>query len=130
MGGKQALEFALEHLDLFSAIGSFSGAIQNRSGVDPLPDLLAACDAKQDQLKKLAVLYHGCGRKDQIGEELGQDRSLLGTNKRLVEKLRALGIPCLWHEMEGDHSWEVWKACLREFLPVVASAWAASTSQA
>jgi enterochelin esterase-like enzyme len=123
MGGKQALEFGLEHLDLFSAIGNFSGAIQMRSGLDPFPDLLGACDAKQDQLKKLAVLYHGCGNKDPVGGDLGPDHSLLGTNKRLVKKLRELGVPHSWHEMEGDHSWGVWKACLREFLPMVASAW-------
>jgi hypothetical protein len=40
MGGKQALEFGLNHLELFSAIGNFSGAIHKRSGSDPLPGLI------------------------------------------------------------------------------------------
>jgi enterochelin esterase-like enzyme len=121
MGGKQALEFGLGHLDCFSAIGNFSGAIQQRSGMAPFPALRATCQAKQNQLTKLAVFYHGCGKSDSTGGN-GPD-SLLNTNRRLVAELGKLNIPHLWHEMEGDHSWGVWKACLREFLPIVASAW-------
>jgi enterochelin esterase-like enzyme len=124
MGGKQALEFGLEHLEMFSAIGNFSGAIQKRGNAYPLPQLLETCKAKQPAINKLAVFYHGCGKADQIGKtKEDPNHWLLDTNKRLVAELEGLGISRLWHEMEGDHSWGVWKACLREFLPIVGAAW-------
>ena len=87
----------------------------------PFPALLATCKAQQNQLTKLAVSYHGCGKSDAIGGN-GPD-SLLNTNRQLVAELARLNIPHLWRKIEGDHSWGVWKACLREFLPIVASAW-------
>jgi enterochelin esterase-like enzyme len=116
MGGKQALEFGLDNLDLVSAIGNFSGAIQDRRGLNPLPVLQAACQKRSVQLKNIACFYHGCGGKDQIN-------GLLDANRALVADLRRLGISHKWHEMPGDHSWGVWKACLREFLTGVASVW-------
>jgi enterochelin esterase-like enzyme len=122
MGGKQALEFGLDHLELFSAIGNFSGAIQNRSGTDPLPALLQTCGTNVTQINdRLALFYHGCGREDETGVKKG--RSLLAANKRLVDGLNQLNIRHIWREMEGKHQWGVWRACLREFLPLLATAW-------
>jgi enterochelin esterase-like enzyme len=123
MGGKQAWEFGLEHLESFSAIGSFSAALQLRSKRDPYPAIEAACKAKKAELRKLATIYLGCGTSDPVGEQLGADASLLGTNKRLVDALDTLGVPHTWSPMKGAHTWPVWQACLREFLPIVASRW-------
>jgi enterochelin esterase-like enzyme len=124
MGGKQALEFGLDHLELFSAIGNFSGAIQKRSGAHALPELLATCKANQAKINNLALFYHGCGKADRTGTGNNDtDHWLIHANRRLVAELKTLGILHLWREMEGEHSWGVWKTCVREFLPIVASAW-------
>ena len=116
MGGKQALEFGLEHVDQFSAVGNFSGALQMRSNADPLPDLLASCRSKQAQIRKWSLFYHGCGKEDEV-------HLLIDANRIFVNELKTLGIPHVWHEMEGKHQWGLWRACLREFLPLLASAW-------
>ena len=124
MGAKQALEFGLDHLTLFSGIGNFSGAIQKRSEEYALPGLLAACKTMQAQIGKLALFYHACGKDDPIGKKGSNNGGgLLDANRQFVAELRAIDIPCLWHELEGDHSWGVWKQCLREFLPIVTSEW-------
>jgi enterochelin esterase-like enzyme len=126
MGGKQALEFGLNHLDLFSAIGSFSGAIQKRLDGYALPQLLAACKEKEKEslLRSLALFYVACGKDDPIGTDKDDTQSwLLEANRKLASELQASEIPALWHEMEGVHNWGVWKSCLREFLPIVTSKW-------
>jgi enterochelin esterase-like enzyme len=122
MGGKQALEFGLNHLELVSAIGNFSGALHRRPAGFALPDILDACRTKQEQVTGLALFYHACGREDGIGRDTGY--LLVDANHELVEELKRLGIPHVWHEMDGQHDWTVWRACLTEFLPLLTSAWA------
>jgi enterochelin esterase-like enzyme len=121
MGGKQALEFGLDHLELFSAIGNFSGAIQMRSDTDPLPGLIEVCKAKRAQIKSLALFYHACGRDDEVGKET--DHALIDANRRLVGELNSMAISHRWQEMEGKHEWAVWRACLKEFLILLAKEW-------
>jgi enterochelin esterase-like enzyme len=122
MGGKQAVEFGLNHLELVSAIGNFSGAIHRRPAGFALPDVLGACRAKRQQVSGLALFYHACGREDGIGRDTGH--LLVDANRELVKELKRLGIPHVWHEMEGQHDWTVWRECLSEFLPMLAKAWA------
>jgi enterochelin esterase-like enzyme len=122
MGGKQALEYGLNHLDLISAIGNFSGAIHRRPAGFALPDLLQICRDRRQQVTRLALFYHACGREDGIGRDTGH--LLVDANRELVQELEGLGIPRFWHEMEGQHDWTVWRECLSEFLPMLASAWA------
>ena len=120
MGGKQALEFALDHVELFSAIGSFSAAIQQRGSGYPFPDVAARIEARQAELKNLAVFYHAWGKDDSVGKG-----SLVQTNRQLVSRLGQLGIAHVSNEMPGGHDWGVWQPCLREFLPLISRAWAA-----
>jgi enterochelin esterase-like enzyme len=122
MGGKQALEFGLNHLELISAIGNFSGALHRRPAGFALPDLLDACRARQEQVTRLALFYHACGREDGIGRDTGH--LLVDANRELVQELERLGIPHVWHEIEGQHDWTVWRECLSEFLPMLTRAWA------
>ena len=118
MGGKQALEFGLTHLELFSAIGNFSGAIQNRPGSDPLPGLIELCRAKRVELGRLALFYHAWGREDEIGGGI-----LIAANQKLVDALEALQIPRVANQLPGGHNWKVWRPCLEEFLTLLANSW-------
>ena len=121
MGGKQALEFGLDHLDLFSAIGNFSGAIQMRSNTDPLPGLIEVCKRKIAQIKRLSAFYHGCGQDDEVGRET--NHPLIGANQRLVDELNGLGIMCDLDKKKGKHEWIVWRDCLESFLKLLAKKW-------
>ncbi len=121
MGGKQALEFGLGHLQMVSAIGSLSAAIQKRATEHALPGLLATCEQNQAQIRDLSLFYHAWGKDDETGKKDGQ--RLIDANKHFVAELHRLGIRHVWRELEGRHDWGVWKACLREFLPLLASSW-------
>jgi enterochelin esterase-like enzyme len=108
MGGRQALDVGLNHLELFSSIGNFSGAIHETPMVEKYPVLK---DAKLLN-GKLKVFYHACGKSDW----------LFGANKKLADQLEEAGVRHIWRETEGAHTWEVWKACLAEILPLLSEA--------
>ena len=110
MGGKQALDVGLNHLDLFSSIGNFSGAVHRTPMAEKYPAL------KNAKLlnRRLKVFYHACGKSD----------FLYNANKRLVDKLTAAGVHHICREMEGAHAWPVWKQCLAEILPLTSEAMA------
>jgi enterochelin esterase-like enzyme len=121
MGGKQALEFGLDHLELFSAIGNFSGAIQMRSNNDPLPGLINVCKGKIAQVKRLSAFYHGCGQDDEIGK--GTNHPLIDANQQLVDELNGLGIMCELDKKKGKHEWIVWRDCFETFVKLLVKKW-------
>jgi len=108
MGGGQSLDVGLNHLELFSSIGNFSGAVHRTNMVEKYPVLK---DAKALS-RKLKVFYHGCGKSD----------FLYKANKKLVDDLTAAGVRHIYREMEGGHIWPIWKQCLAEILPLISEA--------
>ncbi|MDP2898430.1 MAG: alpha/beta hydrolase-fold protein [bacterium] len=108
MGGGQSLEVGLNHLDLFSSIGNFSGAVHRTNVVEKYPVLK---DAKTLDAK-LKVFYHACGKSDFLYEP----------NRKLVDDLTKGGVRHIYREMEGGHIWPVWKQCLAEILPLISEA--------
>lgn len=111
MGGKQALEFAfedLEHARLFTAVGSFSAAIQDR-GEGPAVDNIAERIAMAREAGVAPPLYCSCGREDKVPE-------LANANKSLEDKLKASGIVHTFNWLSGGHEWSVWRRSLEEFL--------------
>ncbi len=108
MGGGQSLEVGLNHLELFSSIGNFSGAVHRTDMVEKYPVLK---DAKSLN-RKLKVFYHACGKTD----------FLYKANKKLVDDLAEAGVRHIYREMEGAHIWPVWKQCLAEILPLLSEA--------
>jgi enterochelin esterase-like enzyme len=104
-GGLQTFQIALTHLNLFSFIGSFSGA-----GRIPGNDLKTAYNgvfANPDSFNdKVRVLFIG------IGSEEGP------AAKDFSEMLRKNGINNVFYESPGTaHEWLTWRRCLKEFAP-------------
>ena len=104
-GGLQTFQIALTHLNLFSFIGSFSGA-----GRIPGNDLKTAYNgvfANPDSFNdKVKVLFIG------IGSEEGP------AAKDFSEMLRKNGINNVFYESPGTaHEWLTWRRCLKEFAP-------------
>jgi enterochelin esterase-like enzyme len=103
MGGGQALNFGLEHLDTFAWVGGFSSAPNTKRPSELLADPVEAT-------KKLRLLYVACGDKD------GLLRISEGVHAMLNEKQ----VP---HEYVvipgGRHDFAVWKSDLYRFAQLV-----------
>lgn len=98
MGGGQALNFGLAHLDRFAWVGGFSSAPNTRSDAELLPDPAAA-------KRELALLYLSCGNKD----------GLINVSQRVHRALKAQGVPHLWHVDEYGHDRDSWAENLFHF---------------
>ena len=92
MGGGQALNFGLAHLDTFAWVGGFSSAPNTLPPEQLVPDPAAAT-------RQLKLLWVGCGNKD------GLIRISQGVHAYLKEK----GVPHVWHVDGYGHDATEWK---------------------
>lgn len=98
MGGGQALNFGLAHLDTFAWIGGFSAAPNTRTAAELLPDPAAA-------RSQLALLYLSCGNRD----------GLINVSQALHRELKQRGVPHLWNVDGHGHDRESWAENLYHF---------------
>jgi enterochelin esterase-like enzyme len=98
MGGGQSLGIGMKHLDVFSAIGSFSAAVPQ------------GLEERMGELKKAhPLLWVGCWTED----------SLFARSNDLAAKLKAAGVPHIWRATDGAHTYTVWRQYLAEFVPLL-----------
>jgi enterochelin esterase-like enzyme len=100
MGGSQALQIAMGHLDQFGSLGVFGSGI-SRS------DFAARYKSKPEQ--PLAVVFIGVGKLDPVAKRA----------KELVEALNALGVKNTYYETDGGHTYPVWRKLLVESAPLL-----------
>jgi enterochelin esterase-like enzyme len=114
MGGGQTFQITLEHLDLFSYIGGFSGAGRGFGGA-PV-DLKTAhhgvmADADEFN-KKVHLLWLGVGT--------AEGQRMYDGIKGYHEALDKAGIKNVYYESPGTaHEWLTWRRCLHEFAPLL-----------
>jgi enterochelin esterase-like enzyme len=101
MGGGQALDFGLKHLDKFAWIGAFSPAPNTYPPDQLVPDPAAAA--------KLKLLWLSCGDQD----------GLIFISQRTHAYLKAHNIPHIWHLDSGRHEFAVWKNDLYLFSQLI-----------
>ncbi len=111
MGGMQTFHTALNHLDLFSYIGGFSGAaLPGAGGFDPVTaygGVFADPDAFADRVN---LLWIGIGTDEPEGMYAGVN----GFHTALAEA----GIDHVYYESPGtDHEWQTWRRSLHDFAP-------------
>jgi enterochelin esterase-like enzyme len=114
MGGMQTFHITLNHLDLFSHIGGFSGAgglLASGSGkFDPKTDFNGVFANPAEFAKKVHVLWLGVGSAE-------SERFLAGI-RGLHEGLKAANIQHVYVESPGtDHEWQTWRRALKDFAP-------------
>ena len=104
MGGGQALQTGMTHLDVFHAIGAFSAAARGQNLEDQYKDFFADAAATNQRLK---VFYIGCGKTD----------SLFPSSQNLADTLQKHGIKHTFTASEEGHLWRNWRDYLTEFTP-------------
>jgi len=135
MGGYGAIKFGLKYPEMFSVVGSFSGALTAPlpSALDIAPtwkELIVSLasvygpeDSKTrrdndifrllnempaDKLRSLPFIYLACGTED----------NLLKTNRDLDALLLDKKLPHEFREAPGKHEWPFWDRQVEQFLRV------------
>lgn len=97
MGGGQALNFGLGHLDTFGWVGGFSSAPNTRPAAALLPQPAPA--------RGLKLLYLSCGSQD----------GLINVSQDLHRHLKQNGVPHVWNVDGHGHDRESWADNLYHF---------------
>jgi len=105
MGGGHSLKIGLAHLDLFSSVASFSGAIPN-DFEKRFADLVKDSQGTNGKLKSLWI---GCGEQD----------SLFGRSKSLSELLTKNQVKHVFRATPGVHNYTIWRKYLSEYTPLL-----------
>ncbi len=114
MGGMQTFQITLDHLDLFSYIGGFSGAggmlVLGDRKLDPKTDYNGVFADSGAFAKKVHLLWVGVGTAE-------PERMRAGL-KRLHTSLLDANIQHIFYESPGtDHEWQTWRRDLKDFAP-------------
>ena len=114
MGGMQTFQITLNHLDLFSYIGGFSGAggmlVLGDRKLDPKADYNGVFADPAAFAKKVHLLWLGVGTVE-------PERMRTGI-QRLHNSLLEANIQHVYYESPGtDHEWQTWRRDLKDFAP-------------
>jgi enterochelin esterase-like enzyme len=114
MGGMQTFQITLNHLDLFSYIGGFSGAggmlVLGDRKLDPKTDYNGVFADSAAFAKKVHLLWLGVGTQEPERMRAG----LL----RLHTSFQEANIQHVFYESPGtDHEWQTWRRDLKDFAP-------------
>jgi enterochelin esterase-like enzyme len=102
MGGGQALNFGLAHLDRFAWVGAFSPAPNTRGITELVPD---AASARRD----LRLLYLSCGNQD----------GLIAVTQAVHRGLVQRAVPHLWNVDDHGHDRESWAENFYRFTQLI-----------
>jgi enterochelin esterase-like enzyme len=105
MGGGQSLRIGLGHLDLFSAVASFSGAVP----ADFETRFATLLQDSKGTNQKLKTFFIGCGLQD----------SIFSRSKNLSELLTKYQVRHTFHPIDGVHNYTVWRKYLAEYAPML-----------
>ena len=114
MGGMQTFQVTLNHLDLFSYIGGFSGAggmlVLGDRKLDPKTDYNGVFADPAAFARKVHLLWVGVGTNE-------PERMRAGL-QRLHASLDDAKIQHVFYESPGtDHEWQTWRRDLKDFAP-------------
>jgi enterochelin esterase family protein len=114
MGGMQTFHVTLQHLDLFSHIGGFSGAagplVLGGQKLDPKTAYGGVFADPAAFAKKVRLLWLGVGTEEPERMREG----IRGLHASLTEA----GVQHVYVESPGtDHEWQTWRRNLKDFAP-------------
>jgi enterochelin esterase-like enzyme len=107
MGGRQALQFGLNHLDLFASVGAFSAPAFGKFDVKTSYNGAFADAAAFNN--KARLLWLGAGSAEE---------SFVAGMMAMHKALDAAGVEHVMFESPGtSHEWQTWRRCLHDFAP-------------
>lgn len=106
MGGMQSTTIGLGNLDLFSAIGAFSGVAREEIAAQ-IPEVFSDADKTN---RELDILWIACGR---------QDTNALQRSHAFVDLLKKHGVDYEFVVTEGFHNYAAWQRYLATLLPLL-----------
>lgn len=114
MGGMQTFQITLNHLDLFSYIGGFSGAAASlafgNEELDPKTFSNGVFADPKTFAQKVHLLWLGVGTEEPENMREGI--------RRLHKSLLKANIKHVYYESPGtDHEWQTWRRDLKDFVP-------------
>ena len=110
MGGYGSMKLALKYPELFGSVWSHSGVLNLRSSVKRYSNLTIKAEDDCFRLAKRP------GRKPAIAFDCGTDDHLIEDNREFDAHLAQLGIPHVYREYPGGHTWEYWDQHIVEAL--------------
>jgi enterochelin esterase-like enzyme len=99
MGGLESLTIGINHASYFGYVGGFSSAVKNLNFKQQMMD--------PGMARGLRLLWVACGTSD----------DLIEPNRNFVGWAKAQSLPVVPIEMEGKHTWLVWRENLIRFAP-------------
>ncbi len=105
MGGGQALQIGLGHLERFGSIGAFSAAVPSQFD----ERFKAVLEAPDSTNRKLKLLWIGCGRQD----------GAFDSNQSLSALLDRHSIHHVFAAENGRHNFAFWRRQLVEVAPLL-----------
>jgi putative tributyrin esterase len=131
MGGYGSLLVALKHPEMFSVVGSISGAFEAPCGIENvLPDVRDSIERAYGEptsaVRRDSNVFELTKRAPVAGFpyiflQCGVDDLLLPSNRRFVAEVSARKLAYEYHEFPGDHTWEFWDSALSPLLRTVAA---------
>lgn len=101
LGSAQAELTALAHVDLFSALGVFSGGFPTQ-----FFDFEGIFSNPESFKEEFKLLFMSCGESEPMKAEV----------EKTINKFNEHGIPAEMYTAEGYHEWHVWRKSAGEFL--------------
>ncbi|HJC22514.1 MAG TPA: barstar family protein [Candidatus Eisenbergiella merdavium] len=108
MGSMQTSMLIGTYPELFAWAGLFSGFLHNLVGDHPDNSHLEQI-GKPGFSRSMRLLFRGMGRQDEFWKHFEEDDAFCEEN----------GLSCVRREYEGGHDWNVWRKCIRDFLPML-----------
>jgi len=99
MGGLESLTIGINHASYFGYVGGFSSAVKNLNFKQQMMD--------PGMARGLRLLWVACGTSD----------DLIEPNRNFIGWAKAQQLPVVPIEMEGKHTWLVWRENLIRFAP-------------
>jgi enterochelin esterase-like enzyme len=103
MGAFQTQRTVFGNLDIFSAMGMFSG-------------MLLTEDLDRDYAGLFADVGNFNQKLDLFYVSGGDKEPMVADNALLIKALRNKGIRCVEYVTPGYHEWQVWRYCAQDFL--------------
>ncbi len=128
MGGAQALNISMAHLDQFAYVGVYSSgvfglaprtAVSPGTAAPPAATPPAPTPAQEWEQQRLAMLDNAGLKKGLklLWFATGSEDFLVNTTKATLEMLKKHGFDPVFKETGGGHTWINWRNYLNEFAP-------------